>query len=108
MPKTLKAAAVAYDDLAVYETRYTWPNADVAARMLDAGEVDYVAFTSASTVRGFVNTLGRQDNLKFTAVCIGKATEAAAKESGMRTAIAKEATIESMVERMIELGKGEL
>jgi uroporphyrinogen III methyltransferase/synthase len=108
LPKTLKAAAVAYDDLAVYETRYTWPNADVAARMLDAGEVDYVAFTSASTVRGFVNTLGRQDNLKFTAVCIGKATEAAAKESGMRTAIAKEATIESMVERMIELGKGEL
>lgn len=61
LTRALDAAGISYDDLPLYETRYAHPDAKRAAELLDAGEIDYVAFTSASTVRGFAETLGKRD-----------------------------------------------
>lgn len=72
-------------------------------KMFEANEIDMVTFTSASTVRGFTNTMGEMDYSKVLAVCIGAQTAKAAKAYGMQIAIANEATMDSMVELILRL-----
>lgn len=103
LTRPLDAAGIAWDDVPLYETRYAHPDAGRAAALLDAGEIDFVAFTSASTVRGFVKTLGGRDYGTVRAVCIGESTAAAAREYGMRVEVAAEPSIDAMAERMAEL-----
>ncbi|WP_308754767.1 uroporphyrinogen-III synthase, partial [uncultured Anaerotruncus sp.] len=107
LTRALDAAGISYDDLPLYETRCAHPDAERAAELLDAGEIDYVAFTSASTVRGFVETLGKRDYQRVCAVCIGESTAAAAREYGMRVEIAAEPSLDAMARRMTELSEKE-
>jgi uroporphyrinogen-III synthase len=61
------------------------------------GEVDAVTFTSASTVRGFTNSLGAAKGTPRV-VCIGPVTAAAARNAGLRpAAVARPHTIEGLV-----------
>ena len=62
-------------------------------------------FTSASTVRGFAACTKGLDYSLVRAVCIGPQTKKAAEELGMETYMAKEATIDSLVELALELAK---
>lgn len=103
----LDGAGIAYDDIALYETCYADEDAREVSAMLDAGELDYAAFTSASTVRGFVKALDKRDFSGVRAVCIGESTAQQATEFGMKIDIAKTASIESMVALMIEESKEE-
>jgi uroporphyrinogen-III synthase len=65
---------------------------------LRSGDVDAVTFTSASTVRGFVNALGAARGTPKV-VCIGPVTAAAARDAGLRpVAVAKPHTIGGLVE----------
>jgi len=67
------------------------------------GETDIVTFTSASTVRSFVKTMKDMDFHKVQAVCIGDLTAREAALYGMKISVAKEATIDSLIERVIEI-----
>jgi uroporphyrinogen-III synthase len=61
------------------------------------GEVDAVTFTSASTVRGFTNSLGAAKGT-LRVVCIGPVTAAAARNAGLHpAAVARPHTIEGLV-----------
>jgi uroporphyrinogen-III synthase len=72
-----------------------------ARTALDAGRVDAVTFTSASTVRGFGRVAGRPPD-GVTAVCIGPVTSAAAREAGFAVAAEAEPhTIQGLVEAVI-------
>ncbi|ABX42157.1 uroporphyrinogen-III C-methyltransferase [Lachnoclostridium phytofermentans] len=71
-------------------------------------ESDIVTFTSASTVRSFVNTMKDIDFHKVQAVCIGELTAKEAAFYGMKINVAKEATIDSLIESVIEINKREL
>ncbi|SET69871.1 uroporphyrinogen III methyltransferase / synthase [Lacrimispora sphenoides] len=66
-------------------------------------ETDIVTFTSASTVRSFVKTMKDMDFHKVQAVCIGELTAKEAALHGMKITAAKEATIDSLIERVIEI-----
>jgi uroporphyrinogen III methyltransferase/synthase len=66
-------------------------------------ETDIVTFTSASTVRSFVKTMEDMDFHKVQAVCIGELTAKEAALHGMKITVAKEATIDSLIERVIEI-----
>jgi uroporphyrinogen-III synthase len=69
-----------------------------ARAALEAGKVDAVAFTSASTVRGFVGAAGRVPP-GIPAVCIGPVTSAAARDAGMEVAAeADPHTVEGLAE----------
>jgi uroporphyrinogen III methyltransferase/synthase len=68
-------------------------------------ETDIVTFTSASTVRSFVNTMKDMDFHTIQAVCIGELTAKEAAFYGMKITVAKEATIDSLIESVIELNK---
>ena len=96
----LSAAQVPFEDVKVYETRYTCPDSCNPQDILE--EKPLITFTSASTVRGFAAAMGNPDLSGLTGVCIGKQTEAEARKHGMKTITAKQATIDSLIDRMIE------
>lgn len=64
---------------------------------------DFVTFTSASCVEGFVNTMKDIDFTKVCAVCIGEQTAASALKYGMRIYVSREATINSLVDEVVKL-----
>ena len=84
------------DDVPTYDTIYDKnPLIDVAAEITRGG-IDCVVFTSASTVKGFVESTGLSDYSNVTAACIGKQTKAAANSYGMKTYMASKATIDDL------------
>ncbi len=69
-----------------------------ARKRLDGGEVDWVAFTAASTVTGFVRAYGGPPPAAVRVAAIGPVTAAAVLEAGMRLdATATEHTIPGLV-----------
>lgn len=100
LTKELKRAELEYVDVASYETVYE-SNPNLIEKLEDAfqkAQIDLVTFTSASTVKGFVNTMENIDFTKVHAICIGEQTALEAKKYNMQIKIAKEPSIESMVD----------
>ena len=93
------------DDVATYDTTYEKQELINVAAEFEQGKITYAVFTSASTVRGFVQAVPDLDYTCVNALCIGKQTEAEAKKYGMKTWVSQEASIDSLVELVIELYK---
>lgn len=72
-------------------------------RLIQDGRADMVMFTSASTVRGFVQMTEGWDYAAVRAVCIGKMTADQAAFYGMQVHLAEKETIESMTEAALKL-----
>lgn len=99
----LSAADIPYDDIPVYRTIYDNPRSRELRKELEAGRFDYVTFTSASTVRGFVSAVGADTDLsRFVGLCIGKQTAEEAKKYNISAKIAKKASIDALVELALE------
>lgn len=97
----LERGGVPYTDVRCYETRILSPDGQALRRLTEAGAM--AAFTSASTVRGFAAALGEgTDCSGVLAACIGKQTEQEARRFGMRTITAREATLDALIERIVE------
>ncbi len=90
-------------DLAISDT--VCPGDMTQAAWLDEGEIDLVMFTSASTVRGFVEMTQGADYTKVRAVCIGQVTADQAALYGMQVHICEKETIEHMADCAAELFK---
>ena len=91
------------DDVAIYDTFYEDQDLIDEKRQFESGKIDCAVFTSASTVKGFVAATEGLDYTKVLAACIGKQTQEEALRYGMKTAVAKEASIDSLVELVIKL-----
>lgn len=100
----LQAAGLKVHDIATYETIYEVNEVlyDTVKDAFSQKEIDAVTFTSASTVRGFVNGLPGLDYTEIHAVCIGEQTAAEARKYGMQIMVAKEASMDSMMELILE------
>lgn len=86
-------------DIAVYITKN---KCGTGSCCIDGVEdMDGVFFTSSSTVRGFASMFSGIDFSKIRAFCIGEMTAKSAEEYGMQVKIAKEATVEGLVELAI-------
>lgn len=94
-------------DVEVVHAYRSVPDAAAAAPLraaLDGGEADLVTFTSASTVRGFVEAVGAERAARVPAVCIGPATGTAARAAGLDVrGEAAEATMDALVQAVLEL-----
>jgi uroporphyrinogen III methyltransferase/synthase len=99
----LKEKGIAFDDIAVYDTVYTNPESAALKRTLETGQVDFVTFTSVSTVEGFVRSVGNMDYSTVTGICIGDKTAEAVKKYGIRHYVAQQATTDSMITKMMEV-----
>lgn len=102
--KPLNEAGICYEDNPLYETLY--PSDNPAAfrikEMLKAGEFDFVTFTSASTVKGFLKIFSEEEEILncFVAVCIGEETAGIVKKYGMNYLVSEIPDMESMIKRM--------
>lgn len=91
------------DDIATYDTVYETEGLISVRDELEKGTIDYVVFTSASTVRGFAKAADGADLTRVKAVCIGRQTLEAADALGMQTWMAQKASIDSLIDRLIEV-----
>ena len=103
LTELLEQTGAQVDDIATYTTRYEKSRLIDEKKELETGSVDCVVFTSASTVKGFVEGTQGLDYTKVKAACIGKQTKSAADAYGMQTRMAKKATIESLIELVEEM-----
>jgi uroporphyrinogen III methyltransferase/synthase len=121
--KPLEEAKINFTDIPIYDT---FPEAGRSApEYLDIirEDLDWLIFTSASTVEGFVKLFGPERIKSLNAkgpkvegpkvegpkvegpkvLCIGRQTAEAAEKHGMNTYTSKNATLESMVEKLKEV-----
>src|SRR5438552_10724253 len=116
LPAGLEALGAQVDVIPVYETvREAGDGRALAAELL-AGSLDAVTFTSSSTVRHFVELVGRGAAAcgRFGTVTIGPVTAATARELGLTVAVeANEYTVPGLVAALVRYygeggtGKGE-
>jgi uroporphyrinogen III methyltransferase/synthase len=98
LPEALRAGGARVDVVPVYRT-VPCRLAPEVARMLAAGAVDVVTFTSASTVRHFLAAVGGSFPPGAVAAVIGPVTADAARAAGVEPAIeASQATMASLAE----------
>ena len=98
--KPLEEEGLLYVDLPIYDT----VDAVVDESDWYDDSVDYVAFTSASTVKGFVKMAKDKEFSKVKAVCIGEQTAQEAEKYGMKTFVAEKASIDCMIDCFLALG----
>ncbi|MGH7646536.1 MAG: uroporphyrinogen-III synthase, partial [Gemmatimonadaceae bacterium] len=101
LPATLREAGARVDEIVAYRTIADKSGADAAREALQSGPVDAVTFTSASTVRLFLDAVGGNPNAIGDArvITMGPVTSAAARALGVTVhAEAATATIDALVE----------
>ena len=102
LPEQLEENGIPCADVPCYETIYESPDSGEVMEAMKKGRV-LVTFTSASTVRGFVQSLPPGTDLSgVLGCCIGKKAEREAERYQIRAAAAGEATMESLVQLMMK------
>lgn len=101
LTRALAERDIPFDDIALYETVPLCGHDPDLDALLRDGKVDYVTFTSASTVEGFSRSFPEAKGYPFTGVCIGEMTQAAAQAQGYSTITAQNATIGYMIEALL-------
>jgi len=104
LPAGLRALGAEVDVIPVYETVREAGDGTALATELLAGKLDAVTFTSSSTVRQFVELVGRQAAGcgRFVTAVIGPVTAATARELGLAVAVeADEYTVPGLVAALV-------
>ena len=87
LERDLRAAGNTVEIASVYQTVSDNSNAERVCEMLQNGEVDWVSFTSSSTVKNFVDAIGTKvissTRNGFRVAVIGPITEQSAREHGL-------------------------
>ena len=107
LAEELKKTGAQVDDVPTYETGYVSCPLINEKREFEEGTIDLAVFTSASTVKGFVESTKGLDYSRVRAACIGKQTRAAADSYGMQTYMSEKATIDSLIELVETLKRSE-
>ena len=107
LPENLREQGAEVDVVPVYQTVMAETSVEERANLreeLENGEIDFVTFTSSSTVVNLVKLLGGIEPLKgVKTACIGPVTAETARKHGIEPAIvASRYTIEGLVEAMRE------
>lgn len=96
LPELFTKNAIPFEDVPCYDTIYEAPDPGRVLELLKSKVL--VTFTSASTVRGFVESLPGADFSNVLGCCIGPQTASEAKKCGLAVVTAGEATMDSLVE----------
>jgi uroporphyrinogen III methyltransferase/synthase len=97
-----KAGDIDIQDIPTYTTEYVTEGIVDIRGQIEQGEIHYAVFTSASTVRGFSAVMKDADLSRIKAICIGRQTRAAAQAQGMETRMAEKATLDALLEAVVQ------
>lgn len=97
-----KAGDIDILDIPTYTTEYVNRGIVDVREQIEKGEIHYAVFTSASTVRGFSAVMKDADLSRIKAICIGRQTRAAARAQGMETRMAEKATLDALLEAVVQ------
>lgn len=102
LPEVFTKAAIDYDCLTVYETSVNDESKELLIESLNYSHLDYITFTSPSTVDAFFSLIKNVDWIEEkTIVCIGTTTATRAKEKGLSNILVPEHfTIEGMIAKI--------
>jgi uroporphyrinogen III methyltransferase / synthase len=109
LPEGLRAMGAIVDAIPVYRSAVDTAASEGIRQAVEMGDVDLVAFTSASTVNGYVECVGPALARRVRAASIGPITSDAARAAGIDVAIeAGEARVAALVEAIVgaRLGVG--
>lgn len=103
LPEGLRAWGLDVTEAVTYENVLSSEGKETVRQRLIAGKVDWITFTSSSTVSNFLALMGDDpidDWLTGVKIaCIGPVTEATAKQRGLVVdAVAREYTIDGLIE----------
>ncbi len=104
LPEGLRARGAVVDVIPVYRTLPALGDGAALADEILAGRIDVVTFTASSTVRHFVESVGREAAAsgRFGGAAIGPITAATAKEYGIPVVIeALEYTTDGLVDALV-------
>jgi len=102
LTRILAEAGITFADVPIYE-KIKEINTNATAGAIAAHDFDFAAFTSPSAVECFAEAAARNQLGKIKAVCIAEKTAAAARAYGMEAHVSTEATVMSMVEKILVL-----
>ena len=98
LPKGLEAMGAQVDVVAAYRSVRDGRGAEGVRAELEAGRVDVVTLTSASSVRGYVEAVGAEAARRARAATIGPVTSEAARAAGLEVLVeARTSTIDGLV-----------
>ena len=102
----LREAGAEVEIAPVYRTLPDLSNVEAAKTAIENGEVNWVSFTSSSTVKNFVEALGaefvRANRDKFRVAVIGPITAATAREAGLSPDVeAATASVEALASALV-------
>lgn len=104
LTESLEKEGIGYDDVHIYRTEHVSNEASFVIEKLKKGKINYIAFTSASTVVGFTDSIKKEDEefdfSTISAICIGEQTATEARKYDMKINVSREATVESMIEEI--------
>ena len=103
---TLREAGSEVQVAPVYRTVPDLSNVEATRAAIEAGEVNWVSFTSSSTVKNFVDALGAEfiktNRSKFRVAVIGPITATSAREYGLEPDVeASEASVEALASALV-------
>lgn len=102
LPEELRQLGARVDDIAIYRSVPDAADALAAREALESGSVDVITFTSSSTVRYFLESVGIDAARQARIVSMGPITSDAARAMGLDVAAeAHEPTIDSLVEAVV-------
>ena len=104
LPDALRERGAEVDVVALYETVTETPDPGAVER---AREADYLTFTSSSTVRNLVATVGADAMPSARVVSIGPVTTEAAREAGLEVDVeAERHDVEGLIEAILADAEG--
>jgi uroporphyrinogen III methyltransferase / synthase len=99
LPAELRKAGAIVDEIHIYRAEIVQESRQKLKQLLNSGGLDYLTFTSSSTVRNFAELAGELPWQKIPAACIGPITADTLREYGVEPAIeATEFTMQGLVE----------
>ena len=106
--RSLEARGIQVDLAVVYETRKAQENQERLRQVLATESLDYLTFTSTSTVRFFIEMAGPKESSRrswrsIPAACIGEITADTTRDLGFSTVLsARKATLTGLVDTLVE------
>lgn len=105
LPQELARMGAAVDVVTAYRTLTGGADGETVGKLLAAGEIDIVTFTSSSTVTNLLKLLGPQGKELLAGAriaCIGPVTADTCREQGLNPdAVATEYTIQGLIESIV-------